>query len=136
MNYLQSYCLYDCNICSQVCPTGAIKPVSAVQKKRIQIGVAKFEIKNCVVYEKETDCGMCNEYCPTKAVILKPYKNGLGIPFIHEDICIGCGACEYVCPAKPNKAIYVEGKYKHLQASAPRGGKQKRKRQGKNEFPF
>ncbi len=136
MNYTDSYCLYDCNICSQVCPTGAIKPVSVSQKKRIQIGIAKFEMKNCVVYEKETDCGLCNEYCPTKAVVLKPYKNGLGIPFVYEDICIGCGACEHVCPAKPNKAIYVEGIYKHLQASPPQGGKQKRKRQRKNEFPF
>lgn len=136
MNYLQSYCLYGCNICSQVCPTGAIKPVTVEEKKRIQIGIAKFEMKNCVVYEKETDCGMCNEYCPTKAVVLKPYKNGLGIPYIREDICIGCGACENVCPAKPNKAIYVEGNSRHRTAIAPRGGIQKRKRAGKNEFPF
>jgi polyferredoxin len=42
MNYSKSYCLYDCNACSQVCPTGAIKPVPVENKKRIQIGVAKF----------------------------------------------------------------------------------------------
>jgi len=137
MNYMQSYCLYDCNICSTVCPTGAIKPISIAEKKLTQIGVAKFEMTNCVVYEKETDCGLCNEYCPTKAVILKPYKNGLGIPDIRENICIGCGACENVCPAQPNKAIYVEGNLKHKKASLPQGGKQKRKRgQQINEFPF
>ncbi|MCX8093623.1 MAG: 4Fe-4S dicluster domain-containing protein [Candidatus Goldbacteria bacterium] len=136
MNYLQSYCLYDCNKCSQVCPTGAIKFISVEEKKKIQIGVAKFEMKNCVVYENETDCGMCNEYCPTKAVILKPYKNGLGIPYIREHICIGCGACEFVCPAKPNKAIYVEGNLEHKIASLPSYGKQKRKKGEHEEFPF
>ncbi len=138
MDYSQSYCLYDCNKCSQVCPTGAIKSISIIDKKRIQIGVAKFEMKNCIVYEKETDCGMCNEYCPTKAVILKPYKNGLGIPYIREHICIGCGACEYVCPAKPNKAIYVEGRTNHEIIDFPRkrDGIQKRNRRHNNEFPF
>lgn len=137
MDYMQAYCLYDCNICSRVCPTGAIHPVSVIQKKKIQIGIAKFEMKNCVVYEKETECGMCNEYCPTKAVILRPYKNGLGIPFVRENICIGCGACENVCPAKPNKAIYVEGNEKHKMAAMPRGGgRQQRKRTGVDEFPF
>lgn len=138
MNYSQSYCLYECNTCSQVCPTGAIKSISVAQKKKTQIGIAKFEMKNCIVYEKETDCGMCNEYCPTKAVILKPYKNGLGIPFVRENICIGCGACEFACPAKPNKAIYVEGNLIHKISDLPdRGqGRQKRKRGHNNEFPF
>ena len=27
--------------------------------------------------------------------------------------CIGCGACEYVCPARPFSAIYVVGHEVH-----------------------
>jgi ferredoxin len=38
-----------------------------------------------------------------------PYKGVLTIPEINQDICVGCGACESVCPAIPYKAIYVEG---------------------------
>jgi ferredoxin len=31
-------------------------------------------------------------------------------PRIDEELCVGCGACETVCPAKPRTAIYVEGR--------------------------
>ncbi|MBN2520207.1 MAG: 4Fe-4S binding protein, partial [Bacteroidales bacterium] len=47
------------------------------------------------------------------------YKNGLVIPEVTEDICIGCGACEYVCPSLPYKSIYVEGHVIHQKASKP-----------------
>jgi formate hydrogenlyase subunit 6/NADH:ubiquinone oxidoreductase subunit I len=35
------------------------------------------------------------------------------IPAINEALCIGCGACEYLCPARPFSAIYVEGHEVH-----------------------
>ena len=31
------------------------------------------------------------------------------VPVVNEERCIGCGACEYVCPSRPDAAIYVEG---------------------------
>lgn len=42
-----------------------------------------------------------------------PYKGALTIPEIEPEICVGCGGCEYVCPAIPYKAIYVEGLTAH-----------------------
>jgi ferredoxin len=33
----------------------------------------------------------------------------LKIPMIDTNRCIGCGACEHLCPARPHSAIYVEG---------------------------
>ena len=45
-----------------------------------------------------------------------PYKNGLTIPSVNPDICVGCGGCEYVCPVRPYRAIYVEGNPVHLVA--------------------
>jgi ferredoxin len=48
-----------------------------------------------------------------------PYKDGLTIPLVDEKICIGCGACEYACPTKPYRAIFVEGNLLHIQAEVP-----------------
>lgn len=103
------FCTYDCNICTTVCPTNALRKLPVETKKLTQIGVAKFRRDLCVVYTDETDCGACSEHCPTQAVHMVPYKNGLTIPEVHDDICIGCGGCESICPAKPHQAIYVEG---------------------------
>ena len=35
------------------------------------------------------------------------------IPVVDENRCIGCGACENLCPARPLAAIYVEGHEQH-----------------------
>lgn len=103
------FCSFDCNICSSVCPTGALKEMSIEEKKLVQIGIAKFNKDRCIVSVDETDCGACSEHCPTQAVHMVPYKNGLTIPEVTENLCIGCGGCESICPAKPSVAIYVEG---------------------------
>ena len=80
------------------------------------MGHVVFVINNCVVYRDETNCGACSEHCPTQAVKMVPYKNGLTIPQVDTKICVGCGGCEYVCPALPVKAIYVEGNPVQLKA--------------------
>ncbi|MDR3652451.1 MAG: 4Fe-4S binding protein [Paludibacter sp.] len=113
------FCSYDCTICSTVCPTGALRKLPIEEKKLIQIGVANFRKDLCVVYKEEKDCGACSEHCPTQAVHMIPYKNGLTIPQVTEDICIGCGACESICPARPYQAIYVEGNTTQIRAKKP-----------------
>ena len=113
------FCSYDCNICSSVCPTGALKRLPVEDKKLTQIGVAKFRKNMCVVHTDETDCGACSEHCPTQAVHMIPYKNGLTIPEVTEDLCIGCGGCESICPVRPYQAIYVEGVATQLRAQKP-----------------
>ena len=119
MDYTTSYCNYDCTRCGDVCPTGAILPVSKEEKKTIQIGKVSFVIDNCVVYIENTHCGACAELCPTAAVHMVPYKNGLTIPETDTSVCIGCGACEYACPMTPYKAIYVDGNEVHTRAKRP-----------------
>ncbi len=113
LNNEAGFCNYDCNICSQVCPTGAILPIEIEKKKLTQIGKAKFIKDNCIVNTQKTDCGACSEHCPTKAVHMIPFEKNLFIPEVREEYCIGCGACEYACPVKPYKAIYVEGNVYH-----------------------
>jgi len=39
--------------------------------------------------------------------------DSLKIPSINVERCIGCGACENLCPARPFSAIYVEGNEVH-----------------------
>ena len=35
------------------------------------------------------------------------------VPAVNSAMCIGCGTCEYVCPARPFSAIFVEGHETH-----------------------
>jgi len=135
MDYITNFCNFECTLCSEVCPTGAILPVSKDEKKLLQLGKSYFVKENCVVYTKETVCGACSEHCPTKAVKMVPYKEKLTIPEVNNNICVGCGACEYACPTDP-KSIYVEGNQLHLVAEKPKELKIEEKIDYKEEFPF
>ena len=106
MSFERGFCQPDCTHCSNVCPTGALHPLTHEQKHVTQVGIAKFTRERCVVYLEETDCGACSEHCPTQAVAMVDYVNGLRIPQVTAELCIGCGGCQYICPARP-KAIVV-----------------------------
>jgi len=139
MNYWVSYCNHECVKCSQVCPSGAILPITVKEKDTLQVGYAWFSRHNCIVNTKHTACGACSEHCPTKAVQMVPFIDNLTIPVVDEKICIGCGACEYACPTKPVKAIFVESNPYHLVARKPKKhveeeGEQKKK--PVEDFPF
>jgi ferredoxin-type protein NapF len=138
MNYHAEYCNFECVKCSEVCPTGAILPITKEQKSTLQIGTSKF-IKNlCIVVTKHTACGACSEHCPTKAVEMVPYLGDLLIPKVDEKICVGCGACEYACPVKPDKSIYVEANPYHRKALKPKKKVEGTKKVIKptDDFPF
>ncbi|MEA4936939.1 MAG: 4Fe-4S dicluster domain-containing protein [Paludibacter sp.] len=113
MYFERQFCNYDCTICSEVCPTGALTHLTQDEKHHTQMGVVQLHLENCIVYTDETSCGACSEHCPTQAVSMKPYKGSLTIPVIDQEICVGCGGCEFICPAKPWKAIFVEGISEH-----------------------
>jgi ferredoxin len=136
MNYDASYCNYDCTICGEVCPSGAILPVDIDTKKLIQIGKAVFVRDDCVVVKNKKDCAACSEHCPTKAVHSIPYEGKLKIPELNNDICVGCGACEHACPTTPRKAIYVVSNPVHLHAQKPKVIKQEGGFDSKQDFPF
>ncbi len=136
MEYRSGYCNYDCILCTEVCPSGALLPVPLEEKKLAQLGVAKFVKENCIVETEGTDCGACSEHCPTKAVNMVPYKGRLVIPEVKSDYCIGCGACEHACPTKPYKAIYVDGHAVHKVAKKAEVKQIEQKVDYKEEFPF
>lgn len=117
MSYERGYCRPECTRCSDVCPTGAIKPITIEEKSSIRIGHAVWIKKNCVPLTDGVECGNCARHCPAGAITMIPSKvgddNSVKIPAINEALCIGCGACENLCPSRPFSAIYIEGHMVH-----------------------
>ena len=117
MSYERGYCRPECNRCSEVCPAGAIKPIKHENKSSIQIGHAVWIKKNCVPITDGKECGNCARHCPAGAITMinsNPKDDtSPKIPAVNTSRCIGCGACENLCPAQPFSAIYVEGHEVH-----------------------
>ena len=127
------YCEQSCVLCSQVCPTGAIRKLTEKDrlgngKRPIKIGTAFYDHGRCLPWSMQTPCIVCEEFCPTspKAIWVeeveapvrdsKPGPDGtpppmrtvkLQRPHVDPSLCIGCGACEKVCPVQDQPAIYV-----------------------------
>lgn len=139
MEYDKGYCRPECTRCADVCPAGAIKPITKEEKTAIQIGHAVWIKENCLPATQEQKCGSCASHCPAEAIQMVPIdksikqnptdrqwydaegnqldwravNNLLRIPVVDTEKCIGCGKCEYLCPARPFSAIYVEGNDVH-----------------------
>ena len=117
MSYERGYCRPECTACSDVCPTGAITKVTREQKTSIQIGHAVWVGQNCIPLRDGVECGNCATHCPSGAITMMPSDANdpasHKIPIVNVERCIGCGACEHVCPARPFSAIYVEGNLVH-----------------------
>ena len=134
VSYERGYCRPECNRCSQVCPTSAIQPVSVEERTAIQVGHAVWTRDLCIPVKDEKPCGLCARKCPAQAIQMVPLQAGvhqdgwrwrdadnqeiprekvLLIPVVNEEKCIGCGACENLCPSNPISAIHVEGHEVH-----------------------
>jgi len=117
ISYERGYCRPECTECSRVCPAGAIKPITKADKSAISIGMAVWIKDNCIVNTDNVQCNNCERHCPTGAITLidrdPEYSDSLKIPVVDKELCIGCGACENLCPARPFSAIYVEGNIRH-----------------------
>lgn len=117
MSYERGYCRPECTRCSDVCPAGAIRPVTREEKSSIQIGHAVWVKKNCIPLTDGVECGNCARHCPSGAIQMvssdPTSEDAPKIPAVNTARCIGCGACENLCPARPFSAIYVEGHAVH-----------------------
>jgi len=134
--YEMAFCNYECTVCSEICPNGAIKKLTIEEKKVEQIGIAQLDIDRCVVFTDNTSCGACSEHCPTQAVKMEPYMDALTIPHVYPDLCIGCGGCESICPVRPIKAINVLANEEHKTAEKPKEEEIKEVEQENLDFGF
>jgi len=111
------YCEYNCTLCGQVCPTGAIRRLSRREKQAVRIGLADIDRSRCLPWKGEAECLVCEEHCPTpqKAIVMRPEparapsgeSRVLKKPYVVETLCIGCGICETKCPVAGRSAVVV-----------------------------
>ena len=117
MSYERGYCRPECTKCSEVCPTGAIRLITKEDKSATQIGHAVVIRENCITQTDNVSCDNCARHCPVGAITMihsnPADKSSRKVPMVNTERCIGCGACENLCPARPLSAIYVEGHVTH-----------------------
>lgn len=88
ISYERGYCRPECTKCSEVCPAGAIRPITKADKSAIQIGHAVWIKENCICITDKVECGNCARHCPVGAIqwwlrtpeIRNPPKYLLSIP--------------------------------------------------------
>lgn len=118
MGFEKGYCRPGCTRCSQLCPSGAILPVTTEEKTAIHVGHAVLDFDSCIAYTKGVDCLHCKDACPAHAIgkvrKVKGDNSSPWIPVLIEKHCIGCGACEHLCPVRPVSAIHIEGNKVHI----------------------
>lgn len=116
-------CHQDCNFCTQVCPTGAIRPLEIAIKRRTRMGLAKIDSAACLPYRKDNlrqDCDLCYAECQRASydaiemreirIELNPpppagmfsedeleAMSRIRVPVVKTDACVGCGICQYRC---------------------------------------
>jgi polyferredoxin len=114
-------------------PLAESKEENVDLKHKFVIGKARFNRNKCIpwrAFDRWTDdtewsddfnCKTCEEHCPArdeknerKAIVIVPFPvetkygpRSIDRLVVVDDICIGCGICEKVCPVEGEAAIRV-----------------------------
>lgn len=106
-------CEYNCNLCGNVCPTGAIPKLPLEIKKKAKLGMAYVDKSICIPWKHQDECIVCEEQCPIPDKAIKLEETVVGgrrflQPVVDKDLCTGCGKCQYACPVRPVRAIVIK----------------------------
>lgn len=105
VRFTSGYCLEDCSLCSQVCPSGSISLFSPEDKKKIIMGKAEIDLDKCWL-SNNRECNRCEVSCRYDALAIGAgEEGGEALPIIDQKLCTGCGACVVICPARAIKLI-------------------------------
>ena len=105
ISFKEGYCLENCNTCSQVCPSGAIKLFGKEAKSQLFIGLAEINLQDCLL-SMNKECDRCKAACPYDAIQIESREATVQMrPVVIEDVCVGCGACEVICPPRVIKVV-------------------------------
>ena len=113
MGFERGWCRPNCTACGAACPAGAIRALTPEEKRDTHIGHAIWHKDICLAVQEGVPCQSCQRHCPVNAIKLVPLdpadKQGPKVPVIDKVACIGCGACEHFCPARPLPAMTLKG---------------------------
>jgi len=111
------YCEYNCNMCGEVCPTGAIQPLPLEERQEMKMGTAHFDKTRCIPWYYGENCMVCEEHCPIpdkaihfreiKTVTIDGREAVVSLPYVKEEVCIGCGICVNRCPVEGERGIFL-----------------------------
>ena len=126
MNFNIAHCQLKCTLCSEVCPTGAIRAISVAEKLGrgefekqgpVVLGTAFIDTTRCLPWANQIPCVVCEEVCPVAPKAIQAHDEEvkdvfgnmvvLNKPYIVPDLCIGCGICQAECPVQDRPAVYV-----------------------------
>ncbi|MBW1808161.1 MAG: 4Fe-4S binding protein [Deltaproteobacteria bacterium] len=120
MSLRHAACEQTCNVCGQVCPTEAIRPLSLKEKQYAKIGTAVVIRDRCLPWSQDHRCLICDEQCPYNAIVFHhDSSHHVGLPVVNASKCNGCGQCEDKCPIVGEAAIQVspEGELRLIDGS-------------------
>ena len=122
LNMDRGYCELNCTLCSEVCPSGAIRRITTQEKlgidgqDPIRIGTAFVDRTRCIPWSSGKKCVVCEEVCPVSPKAIYTVEAELSVdgrpstvhqPQVVASRCIGCGICQHECPVRDLPAIRV-----------------------------
>lgn len=111
------YCEYNCTMCGDVCPTGAIHQLLLEERQEMKMGTAHFNKSVCIPWYYGENCMVCEEHCPLpdKAIRFRESdtttidgrESTVLLPYVVEEDCIGCGICVNKCPLEGERGLFL-----------------------------